>query len=357
MAGVSAKRYWAVSIGEGGRYVPQAVDGNYIAIGWNDLGDLQAWERRRDEEQNRLWDEFRAFYRRVVPSETLIQSGIQAGQVWSFVIAVRPHDVALVRDPADRRIHIAEVVGGYQHVTAPQDGCPYRNRRQVRWIRVIERKDLPESLKTPLFSHLTIFNLDKHGDAIEELMRDGEPTARPVADDVVGAVKERLMAMAPHEFQQFVGEILEAVGFTAAVNRMGPDGGVDAIGTLSAENLAEITLRVQVKRIAGNTGIKEILQLRGTLGEQEHGAFVTLAGFTKAAREEAEAPGRKAIRLIDGEGLVELVLKHYDELPTRYRELLGVERRKIPLKDQFAISTKQRATWAGELKGRGAHEA
>jgi restriction system protein len=351
MAGSVVKRYWGVSIGEGGRYVPQAVNGNFIAIGWDELGDLQAWERRRDEEQNRLWDEFRAFYRKVVPSETLIQSGIQAGQVASFVLAVRPHDIALVRDPLDRRIHIAEVVGRYQHVKAPQDGCPYRNRRQVRWIRRVERRDLPEPLKTSLFSLLTIFNLDKHRDAIEELIHDEKPRPRPVAGDLVGTVKERLMGMPPHDFQQFVAEILGAVGFMPAVNRIGPDGGVDVIGTLNADNLAEIALQVQVKRIAGNTGIKEILQLRGTLGEQEHGAFVTLAGFTKAAREEAEAPGRKRIKLIDGEALVELVLKHYDELSDRYRQLLGVERREMPLKDQFAISTEERGDLGSGTEG------
>jgi len=348
MAGSIVKRYWAVSIGEGGRYVTQAVQGNYIAIGWNELGDLQAWERQRDEEQSRLWDEFRAFYRTVFPNETPIQSGIQAGQVWNFVIAMRPHDMALVRDPADRRIHIAQVLGGYQHVQAPQDGCPYRNRRQVCWIGCVERKDLPEPLKTSLFSQLTIFSLDKHGDAIEQLIRGEKSPRWPVAGDLVGTVKERLMGMSPHEFQQFVGEILGAVGFTAAVSRIGADGGVDVIGTLNAENLAEITLRVQVKRIAGNTGIKEILQLRGTLGEQEHGAFVTLAGFTKAAREEAEALGRKRIRLIDGEAVVELVLKHYDELSDRYRQSLGVERREILLKDQFAVSTGERAARAGQ---------
>ena len=353
MAEGAAKRYWAVSIGEGGRYVPQAIEGNYIAVGWNQLGDLQTWERRRDEEQNRLWDEFRAFYREVFPNETPIQSGIQAGQVWNFVIGLRPRDVALVRDPADQCIHIAEVTGNYQHVQAPHDGCPYQNRRQVRWIRHIQRRDLPEPLKTSLFSQLTIFSVDKHRDVIEQLISDGESRPRPVAADVVAAVRVRLMGMAPHEFQQFVGDILGAVGFVAAVNQIGPDGGVDVIGTLNAENLAEITLHVQVKRIAGNTGIREVLQLRGTLGEQEHGAFVTLASFTKAARQEAEAPGRKRIRLIDGDSLVELVLKHYDELSDRHRQLLGVERREIPLKDQYAVSMEEPASRGGH--GRTSH--
>jgi len=33
-------QYWAVRLREGGRYVKSAINGNFIAIGWNDLGDL-----------------------------------------------------------------------------------------------------------------------------------------------------------------------------------------------------------------------------------------------------------------------------------------------------------------------------
>jgi restriction system protein len=72
------------------------------------------------------------------------------------------------------------------------------------------------------------------------------------------------------------------------------------------------------------------------LGPDEHAAFVTLAGFTKQAIAEAQAPGRKGIMLIDGEMLVDMILEHYDELSEEYKELLKLEKKGAPLREQFA---------------------
>ena len=331
------RRYWGISIGKGGRYVPHARHGNFIAVHWSELNDLQAWEQRHGEDTKRVQDEFFAFYKERVPEETAL--GIQAGQLWNFAVAMKPGDIALVRDPVPGKVHIAEVAGPYKYVQTPDDGCEYQHRKAVRWVRGnVAREELPEGLRTSLGSLLTIFSLDKHRDAIEYLM-GGPPPLPPPERDVVRHTRERLMDLAPHRFQQFVGDLLSLAGFSVVVNRIGPDGGVDIFGTLNAENLAEISVRVQVKRIAGNAGIKEVLQLRGSLVEQDHSAlFITLGAFTKAAKEEAEAPGKKKIRLIDGQGVIDLVLKHYDELPVQYRELLGLKRREIPLREQFTVS-------------------
>ena len=325
------RRYWGLSVGEAAKYVPQARRGNFIAIGWNELPDLKAWAQREGQDQKRLWEEFRVFYKLRYPSDTLIQSGIQASQVWSFVIGMKPGDIVLVREPPKGKLHVAQVAGAYQFLAAPEDGCEYRHRRQVEWIREdVDRAALPEGLKTSLRSLLTIFNLDKHRYAIEELM--GVVTG----DDLVEVVLRRMAGLGPAQFEDFAGHLLGLAGFSASVTQTVGDKGVDIIGTLSAAGLAEITLNVQVKRIRSNVGIPEILQLRGTLGPDEHAAFVTLAGFTKQAIAEAQAPGRKGIMLIDGEMLVDMILEHYDELSEEYKELLKLEKKGAPLREQFA---------------------
>jgi len=38
--------YWGIRLGEGGKYVDEGVSRNFIAIGWNELGDL-SWMRNR----------------------------------------------------------------------------------------------------------------------------------------------------------------------------------------------------------------------------------------------------------------------------------------------------------------------
>ena len=342
MIGERARRYGGISGGEGGRYVPQARHGNYIAIGWEELGDLTDWAGRLHEDDQKLRDEFRAFYRTKISQETAVQSGIQAGQVASFVFGIRPGDIVLVRDPMVKRVHVAEVVGPYAYVDKPSDGCPYRHRRLVKWSAVIDRGQLPEKLKTSLGSLLTVFELTKHSELIDSLMGETETTRVTTlksGGELVHALKERLLDMTPEAFERFVSELLELAGFAAHVTRLVGDKGVDVEGTLTLEFFADVNVRAQVKRIGGNVGIKEIQQLRGALAGDEHGVFITVGGFTRQAREEAEAVAKKEMKLIDGDMLVDLILRYYDEMSSPHREFLRLRRREIPAMWQFEIVT------------------
>lgn len=338
MAEQDVKRYWGIRMGEGGRYVCHSLQHQFIAIGFSEsLGNLQAWEARRHEDQKKLWDEFRSYYRKRVPEETVIQSGIQAGQAANFVMGMKPGDIAVVPEPLARKVHVAEITGSYQYVENPEDGCHHRHRRTIRWIRRnIGPEELPARLDSSLRSQLTVFSLDKHRDAIEQLI--GRPVASVSGKELVRRVLQRLSELTPQQFEYFIGQLFSLEGFSASVTQYVGDKGVDVVGALSAGGLAEITLKIQVKRIRSNVGIEDILRLRGTLGTDEHGAFVTLGGYTKKAIAEAQEPGKKEIMLIDGEGLVDLVLRHYDELPQEYKSLLGLKRREIPLSEQFTVT-------------------
>jgi len=96
-----------------------------------------------------------------------------------------------------------------------------------------------------------------------------------------------------------------------------------------------LSLKVQVKRISGSLGNKEVLQLRGALGTDEHGVIVTTGTFTRQAIEEAESQGKKYINLVDKDDLVDLVLSHYEDLDDRYKSLLNLKKKDVPLPDQF----------------------
>lgn len=328
-----ARRYWGMSVGEGGKYVAHARRGDFVAIGWDELPNLEAWQQRPGQDQTNAWDRFRVMYKQHYPNGSVIQVGIQAGQVWTFLNAIKDGDIVVVRDPSRDKVHVAEVVGGYEFCEAPKDGCEYRHRRKVRWIQEeLERKDVAEGLNSSLRSRLTVFNLDKHGQAIEELM--GVVTG----DNLVEVVLSRIAGLKPLQFEVFVGHLLGLAGFKVIVTQPTGDKGVDIIGALSPAGLAEITLKVQVKRIRGNVGIREILQLRGTLRGSEHGVFVTLGGFTKQAIAEAESrgEGENEIVLVDGEALVDMILQHYQELSEGYKGLLKLQKRETPLRDQFA---------------------
>ena len=329
------KRYWGLSLGEAAKYVPQARRGNFIAIGWDELPDLKAWAQREGQDQKGLWEEFRVFYKLRCPSDTSIQSGIQASQVWSFVIGMKPGDIVLVRESPKKKVHVAQVAGAYQFVAAPEDGCEYRHRRQVEWIREdVDRDALPEGLKPPLRSLLTIFSLDAHVAEIDEVLGTVELTGPKLVD----AVLKNLDTLDGHQFQHLVADVLETMGFTAVESPPGPDWGTDVVGVLNASDLAKVTFRLQVKKVKGGVGRDEVSKIRGVLQRGDQGAIVSLHGFTAQARREAENPKLEpAVTLIDGEALVNHMLRHYDDLPGQIKQLFPLRRREIPPAEQFVF--------------------
>ena len=76
--------------------------------------------------------------------------------------------------------------------------------------------------------------------------------------------------------------------------------------------ITEIKEVVQVKRHRGNLGRPVLDQLRGVL--PLHGALrgtiITIGGFAKGCKDVALFPGAAPITLIDGDKLIELLVKH-----------------------------------------------
>lgn len=223
------------------------------------------------------------------------------------------------------------------------DYCPYLNRRSVEWIKIVERDKVPEKLKNSIGALLTVFNIDSRTEQIQALITGTEHTPKKKERIVTGEnlskiIVDRLFNLAAREFEEFVQHVLRVIGFEAAITPYVVDGGVDVIGKLNTEGLAEVNLRVQVKRTTGKTGVGDILKVRGALGADDHGAVVSLSGFTKKAIEEAEEEGKKPILLIDGKDFAELLLRHFQELDQRYKDVLKIKR-KESIWDQYFAKT------------------
>ncbi|HJH25478.1 MAG TPA: hypothetical protein C5S37_01620, partial [Methanophagales archaeon] len=93
---------------------------------------------------------------------------------------------------------------------------------------------------------------------------------------------------------------------------------------------------VSLHTFRGSIGNKEILALRGALSQGEHGCLITLSSFTPQAIEEAQAQGKIPIKLIDGDDLSGLILKHFDEIDDEYKKKFEIRRKKdFNIEDQF----------------------
>ena len=331
-------------MGSGGSYVDILKGKKQIAIGWDDLGDLSWLIEEEEKKEGASWKKLRKKYAKEYEGSS-VSIGIGSGQVWNFVYEMEKKDIVLVPTPR-RTILIAEVVGDYEFKRDWGDDCEYTHRRSVKWLKEVDRDDLPEPLKSSLSGHLAVYNVDKREVAIEHILERKKKQWRKVervsGDELVEVVLDRIRSLDPREFEKFISHLLGVIGFATMTTDYVGDKGVDVVGVLNAEGLTDIRLKVQVRRIQGSIGIKEVQRMRGTLTVDEHGAIVTTGGFSQAAQEEAESEKMKPISLIDKETLVDMILRHYDELDEKYKELIQLKKKPLALKNQFVIPAKRK---------------
>jgi 5-methylcytosine-specific restriction enzyme B len=131
-----APSYWKVSPGEGARLWEQCREGGYIAVGWDELGDLTGVDQ--DEFETRLEEGLRQHPK-------WKRGGV--GQVWRFMNI--PPGAKIVANEGTRRVvGIGTVTGPYQYV---DDGKAFAHRLPVRWEDTRQRAvEQPSWLRTLL---------------------------------------------------------------------------------------------------------------------------------------------------------------------------------------------------------------
>lgn len=112
-----------------------------------------------------------------------------------------------------------------------------------------------------------------------------------------------LHEMDPYAFEKLSQRLLRECGFSdVKVTKKSGDGGIDGTGKLRLQGIFSFNVAFQCKRYKNQVGAGEIRDFRGSLDNNiEKGVLITTGSFSKAAREEASAPGKQHIDLMDGE--------------------------------------------------------
>jgi len=316
--------YWVVRA-NGGRYSEDFRNNGFVGIGWAEMGDLT---RISDVDQLRhlVETEYQGSPQSV---------GQATGMMWNFAKEFVDGDIVLAPDPSLGTVLIGRIIGPYEYKPSWDDACRYLHRRAVKWLAEAERADVREPLKSSLGSMLTVFNVSKHAELVDELI--SVPPLSPSRPDIIWGPKlrdeilTRLRSMEPYKFEDFVAYVLGVMGFEADTTSRTRDGGVDIKGILHVGGaieveFVEIPLKVQVKR-TGSVGRNVITLLRGNLDLGEIGAVFTTGRFRESARKEAEEATRQNIFLVDGENLVDMVLGILEKYDDKHiKDLLGIQR-------------------------------
>ncbi len=127
------------------------------------------------------------------------------------------------------------------------------------------------------------------------------------------ALKKQLHEMDAYQFEFLISDLLQALGYeNVGVTRQSGDGGIDVIADLTLEGITNVRTVVQVKRFKEGNNIpgRIVAQLRGSAEVDQRGLIIATSDFTKDAIAEAKAPNKMPVSLVNGEKLIELLIKH-----------------------------------------------
>jgi 5-methylcytosine-specific restriction protein B len=175
----AALSYWKVAPGERARLWQQCRDGGYIAIGWDELGDLGGMDR----------DAFSARLEKTLASNpTWKKAGVQ--QAWRFLnIPIGARIVA--NDGTKRVVGIGTVTGPYQFV---EDGKEFAHRLPVRWDDLRERVvDQPGWVRTVRQLSHAAFTAIVDAPSPGEQRETPRPEAKPAERLDFDGITERLV--------------------------------------------------------------------------------------------------------------------------------------------------------------------
>lgn len=122
----------------------------------------------------------------------------------------------------------------------------------------------------------------------------------------------KLKKVDPVRFERIVLQLMEKMNY--GVGQMTPlshDGGID--GIINEDELGLEKIYLQAKRYSDNkVNEKEMQNFAGALGcsPVRKGVFITTSYFDERAKRKASSIQGKVIRLVDGEELTRLMIKH-----------------------------------------------
>ena len=171
-----------------------------------------------------------------------------------------------------------------------------------------------------------------------------QPQSLPIEEGPIESsaqLKQALQKMDPYDFEYFIADLWEAMGWDTEVSSAAQDRGVDVIATKSIPY--EQTTLIQAKRYGSNTtvGSPEIQQY-ASLEDQYAGvdkvAVVTTNEFTNQARELAD---RLNVKLINGNDLVGLIERYEAvELVAQYLEFVQLVEEQNDVEEEVASQSR-----------------
>lgn len=321
--------FWMVRAGEAGRIVADFERLNVVAVGWSAVGDLT---------QFASVDAIRTAVTRAYPDSKPGNVIISGSTLMKFRSAFSQGDRVVTYDPPAREYLLGTVSGEYAF--RPGLIPEYPHTRPIRWSGRVSRDRLSASAKNTLGSIVTLFQPSDEALAELETLLSGKPT--PVAPLVVEVeeiaelnevrldavakaqefLKDRLLKLSPEEMEALIASLLRAMGYKARVTPKGADGGRDVIASPDGLGFQSPRIIAEVKhRPRERMGPEHIRSFLGGLRSGDCGLYVSIGGYTREARYEADR-ATVPLTLVTLDDLANLIVEHYESFDAEGRTLV-----------------------------------
>lgn len=304
-----------------------------MAIGWKEIGNLREIPANRDD--------FKKKYVQVYPDASKGAVATCAGMLYRFCHEVQIGDYVVYPSKSDRMINIGEITGDYEFAS---DAHEYVQQRNVKWLKHIPRTSFSQGALYEIGSALTFFAVKNYADEFLSALdkgfkkhaasNDEDDTVGATAEDIIESTKDFILKelsrnLKGYALEEFVADLLHAMGYRTTVSPQGGDSGIDITAYKD-----ELPPRILVQVKSQDSDIKEttIQSLKGAMREGDYGLFVTLSNYTKNAQKYLEST--PIIRGINGTELVDLILKYYEDLDIKYKKMIPLKMVYIPVPKQ-----------------------
>lgn len=319
------KRVWGIHTLDDNLFLKN----NVIAIGWPDFGDLSKVTSTREA--------FKERYAQVYPNDKLGAIPTSAGMLYRFIHEIKIGDYVIFPSKVDRMVNIGVVEGEYTYVDSEKE---YVQQRKVKWLKHLPRTSFTQGALYEIGSAMSLFMVKNYADEYLSALDKGfkaaldntdDDTVGATAEDIIESTKDYVLKelsrnLKGYALEEFIANLLQAMGYRTKLSPQGGDSGIDITAYKD-----ELPPRILVQVKSQDSDIKEttIQSLKGAMTEGDYGLFVTLSHYTKKAQEYLDKT--PIIKGINGPELVELILKYYDSLDDKYKDMIPLKMVYIPV--------------------------
>jgi restriction system protein len=322
---------WGIHAGKTGDADKLFLKHSVIALGWPEMGDLNALSPNRDSYKEHL--------AKVRPERKPGYYPVAAGQLFRFVHEPEIGDLVVYPSKLDRQVHLGEIVGDYDY--DPKTEPAYPQHRAIKWLKEVPRTKFSQGALYEIGSAMSFFQVKQFSEEFVAALQGHALLQPPKEDDSVSYVSEDIeqntrdfivkaltTELKGHPFAEFVAHLLGTMGYRTRLSPEGADGGIDIVAHKDELGFEPPLIKVQIKSSSDTVGDPLVSQLYGKVDRNEFGLFVSLGTYSNQAKLFAR--NKSNLRLVDGDELVALILEHYDQFDSRYKALLPLKRVYVP---------------------------